>query len=89
MANKLFRELVGLTGLPTDMIQDELLGLLDKKGINPDELTMESLRLALADYLAHVSEEMAASDMANPEELVLASEAESSSVFPRWKEPSQ
>ncbi len=89
MANKLFRELVGLTGLPTDMIQDELIGMLDKKGINPDELTMESLRLALADYLTHVSEEMAAGEMAGLEDVAIASETESSSVFPKWKEPSQ
>ena len=87
MANKLFSELVGLTGLPTELIQDELLGLLDKKGINPDELTMESLRLALADYLAHVSEEMAESESSVLEGFSAA--AESSSALPKWKEPAQ
>ncbi|MCO5143473.1 MAG: hypothetical protein M9962_10330 [Oligoflexia bacterium] len=54
MGNKLFSEVTELTGLPENLIGEELKALLLRKGVNPEQLTMESLREALADYLAHV-----------------------------------
>lgn len=86
MANKLFSELVSLTGLPSDLIQNELAHLLEKKGISPDELTMESLRAALADYLAVVAAEMEVES-----EPAVSAPLESAidvSSF-KWREPAQ
>lgn len=91
LANKLFRELVGLTGLPSDLIQQELALLLEKKGISPDEVTMESLRAALADYLAVVAAEMEGSaelPLTEPDEAVLKPMSVDVSAF-KWKEPAQ
>lgn len=59
MGNKLFSEVTGLTGLPEELIGEELKTLLERKGVEPEELTMESLREALADYLTQVVQEMA------------------------------
>ena len=94
MANKLFSELVSLTGLPSDLIQTELALLLEKKGISPDELTMESLRAALADYLAVVAAEIegeAAEPSAPSGAAAVESAVESAvdvSAF-KWREPAQ
>lgn len=51
MGNKLFSEVTELTGLPEELIGEELKGLLENKGVAPEQMTMESLREALADYL--------------------------------------
>lgn len=58
MGNKLFSEVTELTGLPEDLISEELKILLERKGVAPDQVTMESLREALADYLTQVIFEM-------------------------------
>jgi hypothetical protein len=55
---KLFSEVTGLTGLPEDLISEELKSLLERKGIAPEQMTMESLREALAHYLTEVSFQM-------------------------------
>ncbi|RYZ95609.1 MAG: hypothetical protein EOP11_09120 [Proteobacteria bacterium] len=55
MGNKLFSQVTALTGLPEELIGPELKGLLERKGVAPEQVTMESLREALADYLAQVS----------------------------------
>lgn len=54
MGNKLFSEVTELTGLPEELISEELKTLLESKGVAPEEVTMESLREALADYLKQV-----------------------------------
>ncbi len=54
MGNKLFSEVTELTGLPEDLISEELKSLLERKGVAPEQVTMESLREALADYLTQV-----------------------------------
>ncbi len=51
---KLFAEVTGLTGLPEELISEELKALLERKGVAPEQMTMESLREALSDYLAEV-----------------------------------
>jgi len=58
MGNKLFAEVTELTGLPEELIGEELKSLLERKGVAPDSLTMQSLREALADYLTQLSEEI-------------------------------
>jgi len=55
MGNKLFSEVTELTGLPEELIGEELKSLLERKGVEPEELTLESLREALADYLTQVA----------------------------------
>jgi hypothetical protein len=52
--NKLFSQVTELTGLPEDLISEELKSLLERKGVAPEQVTMESLREALADYLSQV-----------------------------------
>jgi hypothetical protein len=54
MGNKLFSEVTELTGLPEELISEELKSLLERKGVAPEQMTMESLREALADYLTQV-----------------------------------
>lgn len=62
MGNKLFSEVTELTGLPEELIGAELKTLLANKGVAPEQMTMESLREALADYLNQVVTEMGAID---------------------------
>ena len=57
MGNKLFTQVTGLTGLPEELIGEELKTLLEAKGVAPEQVTMESLREALADYLNQMAEE--------------------------------
>lgn len=52
--NALFSQVTELTGLPEDLISEELKSLLERKGVAPEQVTMESLREALADYLSQV-----------------------------------
>ena len=58
MGNKLFSRVTALTGLPQELIGQELTSLLERKGISPQEVTMQSLREALEEYLAEVAQEM-------------------------------
>lgn len=53
--NGLFQEVTELTGLPEDLIGQELATLLESKGVEPEGMTMESLREALAHYLTQIS----------------------------------
>ena len=64
MGNKLFAEVTELTGLPEELIGPELKSLLERKGVAPEQLTMDSLREALADYLSQVSAELDAAELA-------------------------
>ena len=51
MGNKLFRQLIELTGLPAEEIGRELRRLVGERGIDPDFVTLEQLREVLASYL--------------------------------------
>jgi hypothetical protein len=55
MGNQLFSQVTALTGLPEELIGPELKGLLERKGVAPEQVTMESLREALTDYLTQVA----------------------------------
>jgi len=59
MGNKLFTQVTGMTGLPEELIGEELKSLLERKGVEPEQMTLESLREALADYLNQLAEEFA------------------------------
>ncbi len=67
MGNSLFTKVTSLTGLPEDLIGNELRELLDKKGTVPEECTMDSLRTALQDYLKEVNAQMLAEGNFAPE----------------------
>ena len=48
---KLFEVLIEATGLPKDSVQKELTALLAKRGVHPDDATLDDLREVLANYL--------------------------------------
>jgi len=54
MGNELFRQVTRETGLPEDLVARELSKILSKKGIELNEVTLDELRLALAEYLREV-----------------------------------
>lgn len=54
MANEIFKKLTESTGLPSDLVCAELEALLDKKGLNSTDVTMDELRLVLSEYLRNV-----------------------------------
>ncbi len=58
MGNDLFREVTLLTGLPDELIGEELTQLLESKGVAPNELTLDSLRLAVEEYLKQIDQEI-------------------------------
>lgn len=54
MGNGLFELVVSETGLPTAPVRDELAELLEKQGFDAATMTLDQLRLVLADYLQDV-----------------------------------
>ena len=54
MGKPLIQEVTEATGLPQELIQEELADLLVSRGFSPTELTIEQLRVALADYMRQV-----------------------------------
>jgi len=54
MANQLFKDVAKATGLPQELITKELAQLVSNKGIENDNLTLDELRLVMADYLREV-----------------------------------
>ena len=52
--SKLFDEVALLTGLPTQVIREELENIIIKQGANPDTLTLEQLQSAMVEYLKEV-----------------------------------
>jgi len=51
MGNKLFHQIVALTGLPPEEIGRELKAILKKRGLDPDFVTLDQLREVLAAHL--------------------------------------
>jgi hypothetical protein len=47
----MFEVLIEATGLPKDSIQKELTALLARRGVSPDDATLDDLREVLAHYL--------------------------------------
>lgn len=54
MGEKLTETVIQGTGLPEHMIRDEFQVLLEKHGLRAETLTLEDLRLVMADYLQDV-----------------------------------
>jgi len=54
MGNELFKTVTGATGLPEELITKELSEILIGKGLAKEEVTIEELRVVLADYLREV-----------------------------------
>ena len=53
----LIGEVVALTGLPSASIEQELLGLIEKTGKNPESLTLLELRESMLAYLEQIDGE--------------------------------
>ncbi|HRO66824.1 MAG TPA: hypothetical protein PL182_04610 [Pseudobdellovibrionaceae bacterium] len=54
MGEQLTETVIQGTGLPEHMIRDEFQLLLEKHGLRAETLTLEDLRLVMADYLQDV-----------------------------------
>lgn len=54
MGNRLFTEVTDLTGLPKNLISEELVEILGQVGSNPQAVTIEDLREAMIKYLTAV-----------------------------------
>jgi hypothetical protein len=54
MANELFKKVTDATGLPSELVSNELSQVLSGKGISKDDMTLDDLRLVMADYLREV-----------------------------------
>jgi hypothetical protein len=48
---ELLSQLVKLTGLPSESVEKELANILSDRGIEPETMTLDDFRLALADYM--------------------------------------
>lgn len=62
MANELFSEVARLTGLPSEFAEQEIAGLLEKQGVAPEDVTLDSLRAAALAYLETVAAEIEAEE---------------------------
>ena len=54
MGNALLKTVVAHTDLPNDPVERELQRLIEKAGLNPENVTIEDLRSILAEYLQDV-----------------------------------
>ncbi len=54
MGEKLLGEITAATGLPEDLVTDELTRLIEAAGLNPQNTTLEDLRRILAEYVQDV-----------------------------------
>jgi hypothetical protein len=54
MGNELFKKITDATGLPSELVTQELSKVLMDRGLSSEELTLEGLRAAMADYLREV-----------------------------------
>lgn len=54
MGDELFGKVTVATGLPADLVSEELERLLGKAGIKREDLTLEDLRKILAEYVQDV-----------------------------------
>jgi hypothetical protein len=54
MGKNLIEQISESTGLPENLVQDELVTLVSAAGLNPESVTVEDLRKILAEYLQDV-----------------------------------
>ncbi|MCM2282158.1 MAG: hypothetical protein NDI61_09965 [Bdellovibrionaceae bacterium] len=54
MGEQLLMELIAATGLPQELVTSELNALIKKAGLDPARLSLEDIRLILAEYVQDV-----------------------------------
>ncbi|MEZ4871420.1 MAG: hypothetical protein R2827_04065 [Bdellovibrionales bacterium] len=54
MDHKLLDQVIDLTGLPSHFVRPRLEAMLQKKGIEPEAVTLDDLRVVLVDFLQDV-----------------------------------
>jgi hypothetical protein len=54
MGEKILGEITAATGLPQELVSDELTRLISAAGLTTSELTLEDLRLILSEYVQDV-----------------------------------
>lgn len=54
MGESLLKQLISQTGLPTEGVENELDRLIEKAGLQKENITLDDLRLVLADYLQDI-----------------------------------
>lgn len=54
MGERLLTDLADATGLPSNLVTDELGRLLQNAGVEKAEITLDDLRAILADYMQEV-----------------------------------
>ena len=54
MANQLLKDVAEATGLPQELITKELGQIVNLRGLPTENLTLDELRLAMAEYLREV-----------------------------------
>ena len=54
MGKELFGTVTAATGLPDELISEELTRLLATAGVRPEDLTIDDLRQILADYVQDI-----------------------------------
>jgi hypothetical protein len=51
---ELLKLLIASTGLPEDTLEKEVLQIVEKKGLNPEQIQLEDIREIMAEYLQEV-----------------------------------
>lgn len=54
MGERLLTDLADATGLPSDLVTDELGRLLQNAGLEKNQITLDDLRSVLAEYMQEV-----------------------------------
>jgi len=54
VGDKLFRQVTEATGLPKEEISNELAGLLEAAGFQPENMSLDDLRAVLAEYVQDI-----------------------------------
>jgi hypothetical protein len=54
VGENLLKDVAVATGLPQEMVSEELCRLISKAGLDPADLTLEDLRQVLAEYVQEV-----------------------------------
>lgn len=54
MGESLLKQLISQTGLPAEGVENELDRLIERAGLQRENITLDDLRLVLADYLQDI-----------------------------------
>ena len=65
MKKDLFVQLSKMTDIPEDIIRQELFSLLEKRSVAPEEMTIDTLREVLLEYLGEVNLSLLVGDSAD------------------------